>query len=81
MQIGVTVMGLNGLISTRMVSQRGGSIKINNTIENQDGTKVIFEGELSGPELAYVVQTGLNVLMYANLLPNVITKPKDEELH
>ena len=56
-------------------------MKINNTVENEDGTKVIFEGELSGPELSYVVQTGLNVLMYANLLPNVITKPKDEELH
>jgi len=81
MQSGVTSMDLNGQIFIGMVSQRGGSIKINNTIENEDGTKVIFEGELSGPELSYVVQTGLNVLMYANLLPNVITKPKDEELH
>lgn len=56
-------------------------MKINNTIENEEGNKVTFEGELSGTELAYVLQTGLNFLMYANLLPTVVKKPDNEELH
>ncbi len=57
-------------------------IKINNTTENAEGNKVTFEGELSGAELAYVLQTGLNFLMYAGLLPTlVVKKPEGEELH
>ena len=60
---------------------RSGSIKVNNTIENEDGSKVTFQGELSGTELAYVLQTGLNFLMYAGLLPAVVKKPDNEELH
>lgn len=57
-------------------------MRINNTTENAEGNKVTFEGELSGAELAYVLQTGLNFLMYAGLLPTlVVKKPENEELH
>ena len=57
-------------------------IKVNNTTENADGTKVTFEGELSGGELTYVLQTGLNFLMYAGLLPTVVVKkPEGEDLN
>lgn len=57
-------------------------MKVNNVTELEDGKKVVFQGELSGSELAYVLQTGLNFLMYANLLPTlVVKKPDNEELH
>lgn len=46
-------------------------MKINNTIETPEGS-MTFQGELDGKELDFVVQTGLNFLMYNNLLP--ITK-------
>lgn len=46
-------------------------MKINNTIETPEGG-MTFQGELDGKELDFVVQTGLNFLMYNNLLP--ITK-------
>lgn len=69
-------------ISTRMVSQRSGSIKINNTVEHEDGKKVTFTGELTGTELDYVLQVGLNYLMYHNLIPSVTVEvPKEGELH
>lgn len=50
-------------------------MKINNTIETPNGG-MTFQGELDGKELDYVVQTGLNFLMYNNLLP--ITKPSKD---
>ena len=81
MQSGVISTGLSTLTFTATGYPRSGSIKINNTIENEEGNKVTFEGELSGTELAYVLQTGLNFLMYANLLPTVVKKPDNEELH
>lgn len=57
-------------------------IKITKTLELEEGKKVHFEGELSGTELDYVLQTGLNFLMYAGLLPTVVVdKPEGEELH
>ena len=57
-------------------------IKINNTVETADGKKVTFSGELSQEELDYVLQVGLNYLMYHNLLPTVtITAPNEGELH
>lgn len=46
-------------------------MKINNTIETPEGS-MTFQGELDGKELDFIVQTGLNFLMYNNLLP--ITK-------
>lgn len=55
-------------------------IKINNSIETNEGKTVTFTGELSGPELDFVLQTGLNYLMYHNLLP-VVTQPEEKELH
>lgn len=68
--------------SINKVSPRSGSIKINNTTELEEGKKVTFQGELSGTELDYVLQTGLNFLMYAGLLPTIVVKkPPDEELH
>jgi len=58
------------------------SIKINNTIEHEDGKKVTFTGELTGTELDYVLQVGLNYLMYHNLIPSVTVEvPKEGELH
>ena len=58
------------------------AIKVNKTTEDAEGNKVTFVGELSGTELDYVLQTGLNFLMYAGLLPSVVVKkPPDEELH
>lgn len=57
-------------------------MKITKTLELEEGKKVHFEGELSGTELDYVLQTGLNFLMYAGLLPTVVVKkPDNEELH
>lgn len=50
-------------------------MKINNTVETPEGT-MTFVGELDGKELDYVVQTGLNFLMYNNLLP--VTKQSAE---
>lgn len=57
-------------------------MKVNKTTEDVAGNKVTFVGELSGSELDYVLQTGLNFLMYAGLLPTVVVKkPPNEELH
>ena len=57
-------------------------IKINNIVETADGKKVTFSGELNQEELDYVLQVGLNYLMYHNLLPTVtITAPNEGELH
>jgi hypothetical protein len=44
------------------------SIKVSNTIETEDG-KIEFHGTIEGPELDYVVQAGLNYLMYNKILP------------
>jgi hypothetical protein len=43
-------------------------LKLNNTVELEDGS-VTFQGTLDGVELNYVIETGLNYLMYNNLLP------------
>ena len=57
-------------------------IKINNIVETADGKKVTFSGELNQEELDYVLQVGLNYLMYHNLLPTVtVTAPNEGELH
>lgn len=81
MQSGVISTGLNTLTFTATGYPRSGSIKINKTVENKDGNKVTFEGELAGPELDHVIEVGLNFLMYANLLPMLVKKPDNEELH
>ncbi len=52
-------------------------MQIDSTIETSDG-KVQFRGLLEGQELDYVIQTGLQTLMYNGLLP--IAK-KSVDLH
>lgn len=44
-------------------------IKINQITETGNGDKVVFQGVLEGPELAFVVEVGLNVLMKEGALP------------
>ena len=39
-----------------------------NAVETDEGT-IEFHGVLAGPELDYVIQAGLNYLMYNKLLP------------
>lgn len=60
-----------------MVYRKNG-LKVNKTTELEDGRTVKFEGEISGPELDYVLGVGLNTLMYTGLLPVV---KKDPNLH
>lgn len=51
-----------------MVFPRSGSIKVNNSVETDEGT-IEFKGILEGPELDFVIQSGLNYLMYNKILP------------
>lgn len=43
-------------------------MKINRTVEKPDGS-VTFQGNLEGPELDFVIEVGLNVLMEQGALP------------
>ncbi len=43
-------------------------MKINQIVEKDDGSAT-FQGNLSGPELAFVVELGINTLMEAGALP------------
>lgn len=60
-------------------------MKINKTTELEDGQKVTFQGELSGQELDFVLQLGLNMLMYSDMIPKVTVEsfpdPTDGEVH
>jgi hypothetical protein len=45
-------------------------MKIKNIVEKEDGS-VVFQGTLVGPELAFVVEYGLNRLLVEGALPFV----------
>lgn len=46
-------------------------MKINHVTESPDGESVTFQGTLEGPELAFVLEFGLNTLMKEGALPFV----------
>ncbi len=52
-------------------------MRVSNSLESEEGT-IKFDGILEGPELDYVIQTGLNFLVFNGLLP--IAK-KSVDLH
>ena len=58
-------------------------MKINNSIEQENGKVVTFQGELNGLELDYVIQVGLNYLMYHGLLAStrVEEAPEQGDMH
>lgn len=61
-------------------------MRISKTVEREDGS-VVFQGTLEGPELDFVVEMGVNVLMKQGALPFAHTKtikpidfyPSDDE--
>jgi hypothetical protein len=58
-------------------------MRISNTTELEDGKVVTFQGELSGVELDYVIQVGLNFLLYSGLLKSSMAEevPEQVEMH
>lgn len=53
-------------------------MKINHTTEAPNGDKVTFQGVLEGPELAFVLEYGITMLMREGALPFVSTESHDE---
>lgn len=53
-------------------------MKIQHITEAPDGEKVTFQGVLEGPELAFVVELGINMLMKEGALPFVSKDSFDE---
>jgi len=53
-------------------------VKINHTVEKPDGS-VVFQGVLSGDELAFVIEMGMDTILKASASPFVSTR--DHELH
>lgn len=48
-------------------------MNIKHVVEKEDGS-VVFQGSLTGPELAFVIETGLNVLIAENAIPFLMEK-------
>lgn len=49
-------------------------MKINHVTESPNGEALKFQGTLEGPELAFVVETGINVLLKQGAIPFVAKK-------
>lgn len=50
-------------------------MRINHIVEKEDGS-VVFQGVLEGQELAFVIATGLDVIIESGGIPFVSTKEK-----
>lgn len=46
-------------------------MQVKHVLEKEDGT-MLFQGELTGQELAFVVETGLNYLFAKGALPLIV---------
>lgn len=46
-------------------------MKINHVTESKDGEKVVFQGVLEGPELAFILEYAINMLLQEGALPFV----------
>lgn len=44
-------------------------MKINHVVEQNDGSRVVFQGTLEGVELAFVLEIGIEALIKAGALP------------
>ena len=54
-------------------------MRINHVAESEDGEKVTFQGVLEGPELAFVLEYGLNMLLREGALPFVSVEDECHE--
>lgn len=52
-------------------------MRIRHVVEKEDG-RLVFQGELSGQELGFVVETGLNALYAHGALPFLMKDKKDQ---
>ena len=56
-------------------------MRINQVVETEDGA-VTFQGNLTGPELAFVLEVGINVLVQRGAIPFASTKSTNiEDIH
>jgi len=51
-------------------------MKIRHLVEKEDGT-VVFQGELEGQELAFVIEVGMETLIQTGAIPFVSTKARE----